>query len=347
MSGGRIRPDLARVFEEGPLFMRFLATSSLYSLRQSPLPCFSSLRPWPTPLERNRHLAMPVDVKLVTYDVQDLTPGSGNLSVSNLALDATYGGSAGPPPPCPECCAYQDIAFDPLSVFLPVDGTEPVVVDGVSSCNNQVVDISGDFNTWASQNQTIAQLSTRKVQGLTPGVTTGFANGNVPTPGACACPGQQVEPTVPVTVQVPTYFGPTGYTPTSCDCGANSAGTCIAVSDQVLDQSGSAMQAAGITPQELICRSDGCQSGYNNFATPATTLTTGAYIDTPIGTCFSPVPSNNLCVGASVSYQAMFNGQKYSVTTLATGIDCVKGVKFEIYSNPQAYNQTYTTGTLQ
>lgn len=148
-------------------------------------------------------------------------------------------------------------------------------------------------------------------------------------------------------VQIPTYFGPTGFTSTSCLCLPNTSGKCINVHDQVLDQLCSTINSSGITPKENVCTSQGCQPGYNTFSTPPSTTASGTFDDIPIGTCFGPpVPQTNVCVAVTVSYQALLNGQIYPITTLSARKDCVRGEKDQIYSNPAPYNQTYTTGIV-
>lgn len=206
-----------------------------------------------------------------------------------------------------------------------------------------------ELPTWQSTNTSVAtlysglHLATATFKGVAVGSTAGEVQA---TDEGCTATASG-----PLKVQVPTYFGPTGYAPTSCDCGPNSAGTCIVVHDQVLDQNGSAMQASGITPQELVCstaHNPACQSGYSPFSTPPTTGPGGTFDDIPLGTCFSPPPQTNQCVSATQQFQAVLNGQTSSVTTLTSRTDCVQGEKDQIYSNPpgSVYNQTYTTGTL-
>ncbi len=297
-------------------------------------------------LIRNRVLdrkgnVLPADASFGTYDLQDLSPGLGSLTQGNLAVDNTFGFQV--QPPYPRCCPSTNPGWSPCVFDVVIDGTDFGEIAGYDSCTGDLVDISSDFNDSWSANPAIATVTTRTVKGVAAGTTTASASGWVLEEGCITVP---VQVNAPVYVQVPTYFGPTGYASTGCDCGPNSAGTCIAVSDQVLDQYGNAMQAAGITPQESICTGGSCQSGYHNFSNPVTTGTSGTYTDTPIGSCFSPVPSKNICVAATVSYQALFNGQTDPISTLASGTDCVQGVKFQIYGNPTAYNQTYTAGTL-
>jgi hypothetical protein len=177
---------------------------------------------------------------------------------------------------------------------------------------------------------------------VAPGVTEGQVQA---TDEGCTATGQGQ-----LTVQVPAYFGPTGYVATSGDCAAGAGGTFINVSDQVLDQNGNPMNISGITPQELVCNSVfGCQSGYNLFSTPPSTTPSGTFNDTPIGTCFGPpAPPTNECVTVSVKYQAYIFGptNNYVIATVSNREDCVQGEQDQISGNPTGYNQTYKIGTV-
>jgi len=201
------------------------------------------------------------------------------------------------------------------------------------------------FDDWWSGNTSVATVTNTAVTGVSAGTTTANASGVIFLDG---CFEDPVQVSAPVVVQVPTYFGPTGYTTTSCDCEANSAGTCINISDRVLDQNGSPMQISGVTPEELVCTSAaGCQTSYHTFSTPVSTPAAGTFNDTPIGTCF-PNPTTNACVTVSVIYQAYIFGptNSYPITTVANRTDCVQGEQDQISGNPSGYNVTYKTGTV-
>jgi hypothetical protein len=213
-------------------------------------------------------------------------------------------------------------------------------------------------SSWATSATSTAGVSSGLVSGLSAGNVNITATSPTQTQAGTdcqqytppPCPRTPMQSTGPGTVQVPTSLGPTGYVATSCDCAAGAAGTCINVSDQVLDQNGSPMQISGVTPQELVCTSAfGCQTSYHTFSTPSSTTTAGTFNDTPIGTCFGPpVPTTNACLTATVKYQAYIFGptNSYPITTASSRNDCVQGEKDQISGNPTAYNQTYTTGTV-
>jgi hypothetical protein len=195
---------------------------------------------------------LPVDVSAVTYDLQDLTPGGRSLMASDLAVDTASGIAV---PNCPYCCAYYSSeTFDPFPVDVLIDGFQNVGINGTYGCNNVITTITGDFTTWGSNNSSIAQVTTAKVQGLAVGATTGFARGVVFGPGSCACNLVPVQLQVPITVQVPTSLkvvSAKALTPTvSYGCPAGSYGVQIDVIYQVLDQTGTKMLNSAKRPQE-------------------------------------------------------------------------------------------------
>jgi hypothetical protein len=212
--------------------------------------------------------------------------------------------------------------------------------------------------TWSSSNAAIATVSGGSTRGVSPGdVTITDTFGEYPLlsqvcggPPPNSCPGQPIVAGSGGTVQVATYFGPTGYAAVSGDCAEGTVGTFINVSDQILDQNGNLMQISGVTPEELVCiAGSGCQTSYHTFSTPPSSTTGGAFNDTPIGTCFGPpAPTTNMCVTVSVKYQAYIFGptNNYPITTVTNRTDCVQGEQDQISSNPTGYNQTYKSGTV-
>ena len=145
---------------------------------------------------------LPVDVSSVTYDLQDLTQRSHSLTVGELAVGGTWGVQA-VQPPCPECCGQDVLGFSPDPVDLATGNTDTVAIDGVEACNGDPTVLTPDFTSWGSGNSSIASVSYAKVKGLAVGSTTGYANGLVQVPGACACNFVPAETYVPIFVQVP------------------------------------------------------------------------------------------------------------------------------------------------
>lgn len=260
---------------------------------------------------------------------------------------------------CP--LSFISAFVDPGTPIIPVGGETSAAteVEYENICEGGDSIDPFDALDWTIQNPSILSLTTGTSNSTVKGLAAGKSNFNTSFVGevyhfepngpdeGCTRTQEDVTPEGTGTVQVPTYFGPTGYQPVSCDCESGQVGTaCIEVDDQVLDQNGNPMQATGITPQELVCVAGSCQSGYKTFSTPATTAGTGTFLDTPIGTCFSSPQPKNICLNATQQFQALYNGQTYPVTTLTTRQDCVQGVQDQIYGNPSGYNQTYKYGTL-
>src|SRR5271157_2963770 len=142
---------------------------------------------------------LPVDVSSVTYDLRDLAPGGRSLVANNLGLNTTLGSQA-LPPPCPECCTYDSIGFNPGLVDVGVDVTYGLTIDGNNECNGDETVLTPDFTSWRSGNSSIASVTYAKVKGVAPGVTTGYANGLIEVPGECACNLAPAEEQAPVNV---------------------------------------------------------------------------------------------------------------------------------------------------
>jgi hypothetical protein len=289
---------------------------------------------------------LPVDVNTVTYDLQNSTPRSYGLMANVLSIDSTLdsrvrSGYA-------NCCSTINPGWDPSAVILGFGTNVTYGLDATDSCNGDQDDLLPDSSDWASADPSIAKVTKGEVAAVTAGSTTGSADVFVVQGVGGYCAGQLLPVTAPITVQVPKYFGPTGYDPVSCLCDSGSVGACIEVQYQTLDQAGAAMQASGITPQELVCVSQfdpPCQEGYSQFATPPTTTSTGTFVDTPLGTCFEN-PKSNVCVNVTQQFQAAFGGQTDPISTLTTRLDCAYGEQNQVYGNPSGFNQTYSYGTL-
>lgn len=290
---------------------------------------------------------LPPDTMAGSYELRDLDHGYvGELYEGKLVIDKTYGHAAYG---CGACCGYNAVVLDPNPFGGPpgIDNSDFIYAN--DTCSGTKDDVTGSGYGWASSNTAVATLATRTLHTVARGLATGSALAKLQWAHPPACPTEPFGPQQPITVQVPTYLGPTGYTSASGDCGSGAVGTFINVSDQVLDQNGNAMQISGITPEEKVCVSGSCQPSYNTFSTPVSTTNAGTFNDTPIGTCFGPpAPTTNVCVTVSVTYQAYIFGptNSYSIATVSNRQDCVKGEKDQISSNPAGYNQTYTSGTV-
>jgi hypothetical protein len=289
---------------------------------------------------------LPLDTMTGSYELRDLDHATlGQLYEGKLVIDKTYGHAAYG---CGSCCGYDGVAFDPGSFDGPPDIDNQDFIHANDTCSGTVDDVTGSGYDWSSSDTAVATLPTSMLHTVAGGKATGSNFTKLQWAHPPSCPAQIFSPQQPVQVQTPKYFGPTGYEPISCDCEAGQVGAgCIEVQYQVLDQNGNPMQMSGITPQELVCVAEynpSCQTGYSPFSTPQTTVATGSFLDTPIGTCFVD-PNGNECVHPTQQFQATLNGQTYPVSTLTTRIDCAQGEQNQIYGNP-GYNQTYKYGTI-
>lgn len=256
----------------------------------------------------------------------------GPLYEAKLTIDKTNGhASYG----CYTCCGEDGIVMGEDPMNLPVASTQNQSAWSASSCLGHQINITGAMSTWWTDNTSIATEKSYQITGVAPGSTNNNTQGTISISGFRQCSEQPRTGVGPTNIQIPTYFGPTGYTTASGDCAAGSVGTFINVSDQVLDQNGVAEQLSGITPQEKVCVSGSCQSSYNTFSTPVSTTNAGTFNDTPIGTCF-PAPTTNECVNVSVTYKAYIFGptNSYTIETTSNRQDCVQGEKDKISSNP-------------
>lgn len=146
---------------------------------------------------------LPVDLKSATYELQDLTPGLGNLNAGSLTLDNTFGFSAAPPPHG-SCCGTDDANWDPNSFDLIIDGTDFGSIQGVNQCTAQPVDISVYFTSWWSGNSAVANVTTKQVHGVAIGSTNAFASGDIEegNGGYCTIVPQQVAAPVSVGIGI-------------------------------------------------------------------------------------------------------------------------------------------------
>jgi hypothetical protein len=146
---------------------------------------------------------LPADLASATYDVQDLSPGLGSLAPASLAVDNTLGSQVNPD--YPDCCGAVYPGWDPDAFVLEVDGidVDNAMIKASNSCTDQTVDISGDFTDWFSANPAVALVTTKLVQAVSPGATTGSAKGAVLEGGGAVCVARVVQVNAPINVGQP------------------------------------------------------------------------------------------------------------------------------------------------
>jgi hypothetical protein len=269
---------------------------------------------------------LPVDVSSVTYDLRDLTQRSHSLTMGELAVGGTWGFQA-VQPACPECCGQDVLGFSPDPVDLATGNTDTVAIDGVEACNGDPEVLTAEFSDWSSGNSSIASVSYAKVKGLAAGSTTGYANGLVQVPGACACNLVPAQTYVPITVQVPAALSVLSSPVISMNWGLGGCvgapyGIFIAIHYQVLDQTGAPMANSNLEPQEEILNysingSDPFNPDPNwvdigPTAYPGTsqyTDTNGQFYDAPFGICTSSTFAETFTQPISI----LMNGTNYTV----------------------------------
>jgi hypothetical protein len=162
---------------------------------------------------------LPADLASATYDVQDLSPGLGSLAPASLAVDNTLGSQVNPD--YPDCCGAVYPGWDPDAFVLEVDGidVDNAMIKASNSCTDQTVDISGDFTDWFSANPAVALVTTKLVQAVSPGATTGSAKGAVLEGGGAVCVLRVVQVNAAVRVHpalslsTPLWFFGSGINP--------------------------------------------------------------------------------------------------------------------------------------
>src|SRR2546423_7553572 len=105
------------------------------------------------------------------------------------------------------------------------------------------------------------------------------------------------------------------------------------------------MAAAGYTPQEhFTVNGNSAFAGFRSFATPPTTDSNGRFLDIPVGTCFDPAPSANVCVDVVQTFNIAVDSVTYSIGTVTTRRDCVQGIRVIVANGGGA--QSASLGTV-
>ena len=131
--------------------------------------------------------------------MQQIGSALPSLSLASLAVDQTWGYQIAPP--VPNCCSDIGPGWVPDSFDLSVDDIGLGDIDATDSCNDQVINISGLFGDWGSDNTAVALVTKQKVQGVGPGATFGTTQGEVPQGAGAYCPNQLVQERAPITVE--------------------------------------------------------------------------------------------------------------------------------------------------
>jgi hypothetical protein len=149
---------------------------------------------------------------------------------------------------------------------------------------------------------------------------------------------------------IPKYFEALGTAEANMGCGANAAGYGVQVTYQVLDQDMNPMHVAGMSPQELVTVTDDAghviskDTRYRAFSGP--TDSAGRFTDNPVGSCFGPPPSQNVCVNSTQVFNIVVtvsgSATTYDITTITIARDCVQGVKISTVSP----DEEFTCGTV-
>lgn len=148
-------------------------------------------------------------------------------------------------------------------------------------------------------------------------------------------------------VQIPTTFRELSVVTSSQVCDPGTAGRYSDVRYQVFDQAGSAIEKAGLTPQEhFTVNGTPAFTGFRPFAIPPTTDSLGRFLDTPVGSCFGPpVPAGNPCADVVQTFNIIIptpsGDVTYTITTITTSRDCALGQRIQV-----SPGGTYTFGTV-
>jgi len=141
---------------------------------------------------------LPADLASGTYDLRDLNPGKGGqLLGSELALDTTLGQQARPN--ILRCCGVDQPYFVPDIDEILFLQNSPLDVQALD-CTGTPVELSFDFNNWWSGDNSVAQVTYKNAYGAGPGLTTGYASGEVEVGNAGYCTLEPVQVQVPITV---------------------------------------------------------------------------------------------------------------------------------------------------
>lgn len=260
--------------------------------------------------------------------------------------------------PCPDSYDNLDIVLpgttSPLTDFwVVVTGTQQLSARATfSDCNGtRYYTLPTDSSGWSSADATVASVTnTSSSHGLATGVKGGTAaigatyqHQSCSSSLPCDCQTFSLDASSTAHVQVPSYFTPTGFSaPIISGCPSGNDGYFAEVYYQVTDQNKDAIHLAGMTPQEHFTVSGHpAFFGFKPFATPRSTPGSGAFADTPIGSCIAPPSPPNHCVDVVQTFDLVIGTQTFTINTTTTRRDCQDGIRVQIVPGT-----TYTQGTV-
>ena len=151
------------------------------------------------------------DLTTGAYRILDLTDhAAGGLYEGKVIVDKRYGHAAYG---CGICCGPNNpyMLYDPL--ILPVLGSSGQQINAVNSCTRKLINVTGDFPTWWTNNTSIATASGSQINGVAVGSTNDNGQsilmyfGPSVSAGGQPCPQDQAAPSGGTNVR-PTISGP-------------------------------------------------------------------------------------------------------------------------------------------
>jgi IPT/TIG domain len=293
-----------------------------------------------------------------TYYYEDETYqaawSSSNPSVASVAgglVSGISGGSAGIQASYTDCVYVYECQCNPITPVATATATVQPKVTGISPSRGLIgaatsVTISGNgFGSGPTVNAgTGISPALNSVTNTSISVTF-HVDSNAPSGNhsVTVTAGGQTSGSVNFYVQVPSTFNALSVTSTDLGCEPGTAGVGAKVQYQVLDQANSAINVAGLTPQEhFTVNGTPAFPGFRPFATPQDTDATGKFLDIPIGTCFGPpIPPSNVCVDVVQTFNVMVGSVASPISTTTTRRDCVQGIRVAV-----SPGSTTTIGTV-
>jgi hypothetical protein len=237
-----------------------------------------------------------------------------------------------------------DPDLSPGQINVSVDGFTTVAGTATNTCNGDIENISNQLEYWSAVNPVIAQVTTGKVTGLSPGLTAVNASGTVAICYGDTLHWENLNVSDPITVQMPTSATILSNTKqtysnqtwTSCD-GSQSAqhqyGYERCVTYQVMDQESPAkpiQQTLGISESiAIVDRNYNATTSSGN----STTNVAGQFLDmlALLGTSSSSIQPN-ACAWIKQTFTATGNSSPIRVNCI--NFSATDATITDVTSNP-------------